>query len=109
MLAVLSIIALLTLSSFVFRNYLQRQNSHVLNNLKETTLTLAANSDIVLRNRAMLICEELRLGEITLPEVISRINDPIERINVTMGIASLLIYQGTNEPKREIFQSLTLG
>jgi energy-coupling factor transporter ATP-binding protein EcfA2 len=107
--AVLSIIALLTLSSFVFRNYLQRQNSHVLNKLKETTLTLAANSDIILRNRAMLICEELRLGEITLPQVIKSISDPIERINVTTGIASLLIYQGTNEPKREIFRSLTLA
>lgn len=104
--AVLSVIALLTLSSFVFRNYLQRQNSHVLNNLEETTLTLASNSDVVLRNRAMLICIELRLGEITIPEVINSINDPVERIHVTVGVASLLIYQGTNEPKREIFQSL---
>ena len=106
---VLSIIALLTLSSFVFRNYLQRQNSYVLSSLRETTLTLVPNSDIVLRNRAMLICEEIRLGELTLPEVISNINDPIERINVTIGVASLLIYQGTNEPKREILQGITLA
>ncbi len=49
--AVLSIIALLTLSSFVLRNYMQRQNSHVLNSLKETTLALASNSNVVLRNQ----------------------------------------------------------
>ena len=107
--AVLSIIALLTLSSFMLRNYMQRQNSHVLNNLKKTTLALAYNSDVVLRNRAMLICEEVRLGEVTIPEVVKSISDPVERINVSVAIASLLIYQGTNEPKREIFQSLTLA
>ena len=107
--AVVSAILLLTLSSFGIRNYMQRQNSNVLSNLKGKTLELASNSDVTLRNRAMLICEELMLGEVTIPEVIQNIGDPVEKINVSISIASLLVYQGTNEPKKEIFQSLAIA
>ena len=107
--AVLSVIALLTLSSFMLKNYMQQQNSRVLDNLKEEVVELTANSDLVLRTRMMLVCEEVRLGQITIPEVVNRMQDPVEKINVAVGIATLLIYQGTNEPKAEILQSLTIA
>jgi len=103
--AVFGVLILLTLSSFAVRNYLQRQNATVLKNLSKTTVELAADPKIVLRNKIILVCEHLRLSGVTLTQVLKGVNDPIERLNVAIGIATNLVYQGRTGPKREILQS----
>jgi energy-coupling factor transporter ATP-binding protein EcfA2 len=107
--AVLGGILILTLSSFGLKNYIQRQDQNLLDGLKETTLALATSRDVVLRNRVLLINEELRLGQTTIPEVLRHTTDPIEKINVAIGIATNLIYQSGNEPWMEIYQSLVIA
>jgi hypothetical protein len=104
--AVFGAIVLLTLSSFVVRNYLERQNSTVLNNLAKSTIELAANPKIILRYKVMLVSEQLRLGGVTITQVLQEVEDPIERLNLVIGIATNLVYQGGSGLKHEIFQSL---
>lgn len=105
--AVIGGLLLLTLSSFMVRGYLERQNDSVLKKLKDATVEIAASPRIIVRNRAMLVSEQLRIGGITVNEVLAGVQDPIERLNLSNGIAAELIYRGKNGPKREILQSFT--
>ena len=105
--AVIGGLLLLTLSSFMVRSYLERQNGSVLKKLKEATVEIAASPRIIVRSRAFLVCEQLRIGGITLNEVLAGAQDPFERINLCNGIVTDLVYQGKNGPRREIMQSLT--
>ena len=77
-----------------------------MNKLSKSTIELAANPKIILRAKAMLVCEQLRLGGVTITQVLQGIEDPIERLNLAIGIATNLVYQGGNGLKHEIFQSL---
>lgn len=106
--AILGIAAILILSSFAVRDYLHKQNSFVLESIKEETLGLANNKKVSYSDKIALLIEELKLGEITLNEIMLRVEDPIERLNVVGGIPMMLIFQGRDEPKKEIFESLAL-
>ncbi|MEI9920128.1 MAG: hypothetical protein WDO14_15245 [Bacteroidota bacterium] len=107
--AVFAIISLLTFSSFLVRDYWQRQDSYVLNSLKQKSLAFAGNKNILMTYRAVAFCEEIMHGDITIADVAASVNDPIERMNIITGITSQLVYQGTTEPHREIMQGLTLS
>ena len=107
--AALGILALLTLSSFVISNYFKKQNGYVMNSIHKQTLKLVDNPKVALGNKVALICQELKLGRTTIDEVVNSIYDPVQKINILNGIASLLIYQGKDEPKNEIFRSLFLA
>ena len=60
---------------------------------------------MILRNKTMLVCEQLRLGDLTITQVLQGIDDPIERVNLAIGIVTNLVYQGQGNPKGEILQS----
>jgi energy-coupling factor transporter ATP-binding protein EcfA2 len=104
----LCILAFLTLTSFAIRGYFRKQNSFVLDSIHQQTLKLADNPKINLLSNAALIVEELKLGRTTVDEVVNSIHDTVQKINIVNGIASLLILQGRDEPKKEIFRSLLL-
>lgn len=107
--AVLAIILFLTLSSFVVRNYFRQQNSYVLKSIKEQSLALANQKNVRFGEKITLICEQLKVGQTTIDEVIASILDPVEKINISTGIATLLVFQGRTQPEKEILRSLSLA
>ncbi len=104
---VIGIIALITLTSFVARDYFRKQNSYVLKSIHHQTLSFAGDPKVDLANKAILISEELKLGNTSVDEIANSIKDTIQKIKVLDGIASQLIIQGKNEPKNEIFKCLS--
>lgn len=104
--AVLAIIGFLTLSSFVVRNYLQQQNTYVLKAIKEQTFELANSTKVNFFTNSTLLAEQLKWGNITIDEIVAHVKDSITRINVVRRLGSLLIFQGRNEPKKEISECL---
>ena len=104
---VLAIIAVITLSSFALRDYFRRQNDFVLKSIKEQTFEIANKSKLSLEFPVPVITQELILGNTTIPEVIDAIKDQDQKIKIATGIATQLVTQGRNEPKKEILQSLS--
>jgi hypothetical protein len=107
--AVLAIIALLMMSSFVVRRYFEQQNSYVLETFKKQTFELANISKMSLEFAVSVITEQLISGSLTIPEVVNAVKDPQQKIRITNGIATQLVMQGRHEPKKEIFQSLSIA
>ncbi|HMQ06373.1 MAG TPA: hypothetical protein PKC30_03680 [Saprospiraceae bacterium] len=105
----MALIAFLVLSSFSVNQYLRKQNSFVLKSIQVETKHLVNNSKVAFENKVILIAEQLKLNMTSIDEVINTIPDPIEKINVVTGIASLLVYQGRYEPKDVIFRSLAIA
>lgn len=105
----LGIITILTLSSFVVRDYINRQNDSVLKSIHSQTISLANNPKVVYWNKIVLIGQEIKLGRTTIDEVINSVTDPVEKINVAHGIATLLIFQAGGEPVKETMRSLTVA
>lgn len=106
--AAVGIIALLVLSSFAVRDFYNRQNQTVLKSIHNQALNLAANPKVVYADKIELIVADLKMGQTTIDEVAAFVTDPMERIKVTSGIATLLVFQGGAEPRKEIFKSLAL-
>ncbi|MEQ1585294.1 MAG: hypothetical protein ABL895_05405 [Cyclobacteriaceae bacterium] len=107
--AVIGLFGLLVFGSFVTVDYFKKQNDYVIKGIRDRAAQLSGNPDIQIRSRAWLICEELKAGIVTIPAVISSIEDPIERVNVATGIATVLVHYGRTEPEKEIYQSLTIS
>jgi hypothetical protein len=107
--AVFGIIALITLSSFAIRNYFLRQNSYVLNKIKSESLLLANETKLATEFFIPIVNEQLISGKLTIPEVLDAIADSSQKIKIATGIASLMILQGRNEPRKEIIQSLSIA
>ncbi len=107
--AVLALIVVLMLSSFVVRDYLQKQNDYVLKSIKAKSFELANKSKLSVEFPVPVINEQLILGHITIPEVINAITDTMQKIRIATGIATQLVTQGRNEPKKEIMQSLGIA
>lgn len=105
---VLGVLIIITLSSFAFRDYLHKQNSYVLNSIKKESFQLANGKRVAFNEKVILLCEQLRLGQITLAEIVNGIKDPIERINVAGGIPMALVFQGRDEPRDIILHSLLI-
>ena len=105
---VAGILVIIALSSFAFRDYLHKQNSYVLSSIKEESLQLTNNEKTAFNEKVILLCEQLRFGQVTLAEIINSIEDPIERINVAGGIPMALVFQGRDEPRDIILQSLLM-
>lgn len=107
--AVLGVIAVFTLSSFVVRDYFRKQNDYVLQSIKEQSLQLVNTQKLSLEFPVPVITEQLMLGNITIPETIEAITDVPQKIRIVTGIATHLVMQGRNEPVAEIIQSLTIA
>ncbi|MBX2962856.1 MAG: hypothetical protein KF687_10115 [Cyclobacteriaceae bacterium] len=107
--AALGVLLILTLSSFAVRDYFRRQNDYVLRAIHDETLKLAANPKVTFADRISLTIQELQLEQTTVKEVVDYIPDPAEKLHVATGIATLLVFQGKGEPKKEIFESLAIA
>ena len=105
----MALIAFLVFSSFSVSQYLRQQNSYILNSIQTESIKLVNSPKVAFENKAILIAEQLKLNLTSIDEVINTIPDPIEKINVVTGIASLLVFQGRDEPKVEIFRSLAIA
>ncbi|MFD2203656.1 hypothetical protein [Shivajiella indica] len=105
----IALLAFLVFSSFAIRQYLRQQNSYVLNAIHSESKDLINNPKVAFEDKIYLIIEQLKLDLTSVDEVVNSISDPIEKINIANGIASLLIFQGLDEPKEEIFRSLGIA
>ncbi|WP_373497201.1 hypothetical protein, partial [Aquiflexum sp.] len=103
------LIAFLVFSSFAIRQYLRQQNSYILNSIQEESIKLVNSPKVAFENKISLIVEQLKLEHTSIDEVINAIADPIEKINIANGIATMLVFQGWVEPKEEIFRSLAIA
>ena len=106
--AVLAVLAFITLSSFGIKTYLDRRNTAVLASIKAESIQLFNNSKIAYSERAALVNEQLKLKITTIPEVIEKINDPFQKIELSNGITVALIFEGRTEPAKEISQGLAI-
>jgi hypothetical protein len=61
---VMGILLIIALSSFAFRDYLHKQNSYVLNSIKKESFLLANSKRVAFNEKVILLCEQLRLGQI---------------------------------------------
>ena len=107
--ATLALLALVTLISFGVRNYFQRQNSYVLKTIKSESFNLANESKLRPEFSIPAITEQLIMGKLTIPDVIDAVKDSSQKIKIATGVATLLIFQGHNEPRKEIVQSLSIA
>jgi energy-coupling factor transporter ATP-binding protein EcfA2 len=105
----LALIALVVFSSFAIRQYLKQQNSAVLNSIQAESIKLVNSPKVAFENKIYLIVEQMKLDFISVDEAINPVPDPIEKINIANGIATLLVFQGRSEPKLEIFRSLAIA
>ncbi len=104
-----ALIAFLVFSSFALRQYLRQQNSFVLNSIQSDARDLVNSKKVGFSEKLYLIVEQLKLELFSIDEVINGIPDPVEKINIANGIATLLVFQGQDEPKKEIFRSFTIA
>lgn len=107
--AVLGLVALIMLSSFVVRDFVRRQNDYVLNAIKDQTFELANKPKLSLEFPVPIITEQLILDNLTIPEVVDAVKDTLQKIKIATGIATQLVKQGRYEPGKEILQSLTIA
>jgi len=105
----IALIAFLVFSSFAIRQYLRQQNSYILNSIQAESIKLVNSPKVSFENKIYLIVEQMKLDLISVDEAINPVHDPIEKINIANGIATLFVFQGRSEPKEEIFRSLTIA
>jgi hypothetical protein len=104
---VLGLVAVITLSSFAVRDYFRKQNDFVLKSFKEKAFDLVNIPRLSPEYPVPVVTGQLMLGNLTVKEVIDAIRDPRQKIKIANGIATQLITQGRNEPRNEIYQSLS--
>jgi len=106
--AVLAVVGLVGLSSFAFKTYLDRRNVAVLEEIRQQSFELINNPKLGFWNRATVVNEQLRAKITTIPEVISNVKDPLEKVVIANGISAALIFEGRTEPAREIAQAISV-
>ena len=105
----LALIVVIVLSSFAIRDYIQRQNNSVLKSIKEQSFQIANKSKLSLMYAVPVLTQEIKLGNVTIPEAINAEKDPMQKIRIATGIATQLVTQGRNQPRKEIMESLSLA
>ncbi len=96
--ATLALIAFIVFSSFMVKNYLQRQNTSVLKNIKAETLSLTSNPKVVHQEKITLLVEAIKGKHLTLSEISNSLESPLEKIRITNGIVAMILLQGNYEP-----------
>lgn len=104
--AALAALVILTLSSFAVTGYLKQRNSAILQNIKKQTVELANNSKLGLEFTGNVIAQQLQNGNLSVPELVESIHNPLQKIHISTGVAKLLILQGKDQPALEILQCL---
>src|SRR5665213_61276 len=105
----LALIAIIILSSFGIRDYMLRQNNYVLKSIKEQSFQIANKPKLSLMYAVPVLTQEIILGEVTIPEATDAVKDPFQKIRIATAIATQLVTQGRNEPRKEIMESLSLA
>lgn len=107
--AVLAALVIFTLSSFAVSGYLKQRNNAILQDIKEQTLELARDPKLGLEFYVNVITQQLQYGNLSIPELVQSIKDPLQKIHVTIGIGKFLVMQGLDQPAEEIQQSFRLA
>ncbi|MEJ1238579.1 hypothetical protein WBG78_10630 [Chryseolinea sp. T2] len=105
---VLGLIALLTLTSFVARNYYERQNKQVLQEMMTDVFADIRKYNVNAVTRSQLAIEALRLGQATLPHLVNSLDDLSERIKFSIAMETVIAYQGRGKPADILLQSILL-
>ena len=105
----LALIALVILSSFAIGDYVRRKNNYVLKSIKEQSLQIANRPKLSLMYAVPVLTQEVITGNVTISEAVDAVKDPLQKITIATGIATQLVTQGRNEPRKEIIQSLALA
>ena len=104
--AIVSVILLLGLGAYGAWSAYQKQNSSVLEFIKEDTVALANRPNLSLQATAPSLVEMIVMDAVTIPEIIEGIRETDQKIKIANGIASNLILQGRNQPEALIFEAL---
>jgi hypothetical protein len=96
--ATLALIAFVVFSSFMVKNYLERQNTAVLKTMKAETLSLTSNPKVVHQEKITLLVESIKGKHLTLSEILNSIESPLEQVRITNGIIAMVLLQGKYEP-----------
>jgi energy-coupling factor transporter ATP-binding protein EcfA2 len=107
--AAIGILALFVLTSFGVSGYVKRLNGQVLKSIHQRSLALLANPNADNTSKAAMVCEQLKLGQTTINEVVGAMHDPIDKISFLNTLASLMVFQGLAEPKNEIQRALVIA
>ncbi|MGC3944893.1 MAG: hypothetical protein QM762_10320 [Chryseolinea sp.] len=105
---ILGLIALLTLTSFVARNYYERQNKHVLHEMRTDVFENIGKYNVNAVTRSQLAIEAIRLGQATLPELVNSLDDPLERVEFSVAMGTVIAYQGRGKPESILLHSLSI-
>lgn len=106
--AVLAVVALVGLSSFVLKTYLDRRNESVLSAIRDQSVELLNNQNLRFADRGLLATYNIQLGQLTIREAVEKVQAPLERIKVANGIATVLVTQGRTQPDQEIRQAIKI-
>jgi energy-coupling factor transporter ATP-binding protein EcfA2 len=104
--ATLALIAFIVFSSFMVKNYLERQNASVLKSIKAETLSLASNPKVVHQEKITLLVESIKGKHLTLSEIVNSIESPLEQVRITNGIIAMVLLQGKYEPADLILEGI---
>ncbi len=96
--ATLALIAFIVFSSFMVKNYLERQNTFVMDTIKDETLSLLSNPKVVHQEKITLLVESIKGKYLTLSEITNSIESPLEQARITNGIIAMVLLQGKYEP-----------
>jgi len=104
--ATIALIAFVVFSSFMVKNYLERQNTYVMDNIKKETLSLVSNSKVVHQEKITLLVESIKGNQLTLSEITGSIDSPLEQVRITSGILAMVLIQGKYEPAQLILNGI---
>jgi hypothetical protein len=107
--AVIAVIAFITLSSFVVRNYFRKQNDNVLKSIRNESIQIASKPKLSPEFGVPLLVQQLMLGNLDIPTIISQIPDKKQQIKIATALGSMMVIQGRNEPRNEILQAYTIA
>jgi len=106
---ILGVLLLISLGTFAAWDTYQKQNSTILQTIKNETITLANRPNLALQIIVPSLVEQMIMGTLTIPEIITGIESRDQKIKVATGIASNLLLQGRYEPANEILQALEIA
>ncbi len=104
--ATLALIAFVVFSSFMVKNYLERQNTSVLRTINSETKSLTLNPKVVHQEKITLLVEAIKGKHLTLSEITNSLESPLEQIRITNGIIAMVLLQGKYEPANLILEGI---
>ena len=104
--AVFGLIAILVLSSFMVKNYVERQNTFVLDEIVKQSIDLAGNKKVEQGNKISLLAEALKGGNLTLQDIGNAVESEIDKVDLVSAMGAYIVLQGMHEPQTQIFECI---